>query len=63
VRWLNVGQLMEIVPLKKSRICCLTHVAAIPLHEIAPFSGTKTMQTKSRWPIHSKGVTFLKLLS
>jgi excisionase family DNA binding protein len=33
-RWLNITQLMEIVPLKKSRIYYLTHVAAIPHHKI-----------------------------
>jgi predicted DNA-binding transcriptional regulator AlpA len=33
-RWLNIKQLMEIVPLKKSRIYYLTHVAAIPHHKI-----------------------------
>ena len=33
-RWLNIAQLMEIVPLKKSRIYYLTHVAAIPHHKI-----------------------------
>ena len=31
-RWLNITQ--EIVPLKKSRIYYLTHVAAIPHHKI-----------------------------
>jgi excisionase family DNA binding protein len=33
-RWLNINQLMDIVPLKKSRIYYLTHVAAIPHHKI-----------------------------
>jgi predicted DNA-binding transcriptional regulator AlpA len=33
-RWLNISQLMEIVPLKKSRIYYLTHVVAIPHHKI-----------------------------
>ena len=33
-RWLNINQLMEILPLKKSRIYYLTHVAAIPHHKI-----------------------------
>lgn len=33
-RWLNMRQLMDIVPLKKSRIYYLTHVAAIPHHKI-----------------------------
>ena len=33
-RWLTIRQLMEIVPLKKSRIYYLTHVAAIPHHKI-----------------------------
>jgi len=34
VRWLNIDQLMEILPLKKSRTYYLTHVAAIPHHKI-----------------------------
>ena len=33
-RWLNINQLMEILPLKKSRIYYLTHIAAIPHHKI-----------------------------
>lgn len=33
-RWLNIKQLMEIVPLKRSRIYYLTHVAEIPHHKI-----------------------------
>ena len=33
-RWLNINQLMAILPLKKSRICYLTHVAEIPHHKI-----------------------------
>jgi excisionase family DNA binding protein len=33
-RWLNIDQLMEILPLKKSRIYYLTHVAEIPHHKI-----------------------------
>jgi excisionase family DNA binding protein len=33
-RWLNINQLMEILPLKKSRIYYLTHVAEIPHHKI-----------------------------
>jgi excisionase family DNA binding protein len=33
-RWLSINQLMEIVPLKKSRIYYLTHVAAIPHHKV-----------------------------
>ena len=33
-RWLNINQLMAILPLKKSRIYYLTHVAEIPHHKI-----------------------------
>jgi excisionase family DNA binding protein len=33
-RWLTINQLREILPLKKSRIYYLTHVAAIPHHKI-----------------------------
>ena len=33
-RWLTIKQLMEVVPLKRSRIYYLTHVAAIPHHKI-----------------------------
>jgi predicted DNA-binding transcriptional regulator AlpA len=33
-RWLNIKQLMEIVPLKKSRIYYLTYVSAIPHHKV-----------------------------
>ena len=33
-RWLNINQLMEILPLKKSRIYYLTHVSAIPHSKI-----------------------------
>jgi excisionase family DNA binding protein len=33
-RWLNIQQLMRILPLKKSRIYYLTHIAAIPHHKI-----------------------------
>ena len=32
--WMNIDQLMQILPLKKSRIYYLTHVAAIPHHKI-----------------------------
>jgi predicted DNA-binding transcriptional regulator AlpA len=33
-RWLNINQLMQILPLKKSRIYYLTHIAAIPHHKV-----------------------------
>jgi len=33
VRWLNIDQLMRIVPLKRSRIYYLTHIGAIPHHK------------------------------
>ena len=33
-RWLTINQLREILPLKKSRIYYLTHVAGIPHHKI-----------------------------
>lgn len=34
VRWLNLDQLMKIVPLKRSRIYYLTHIGAIPHHKV-----------------------------
>ena len=33
-RWLDINQLMQILPLKKSRIYYLTHVAQIPHHKV-----------------------------
>ena len=33
-RWLNLDQLMQIVPLKRSRIYYLTHIGAIPHHKV-----------------------------
>ena len=33
-RWLTINQLREILPLKKSRIYYLTHIAEIPHHKI-----------------------------
>ena len=33
-RWLSISQLMEILPLKKSRIYYLTHIGAIPHHKV-----------------------------
>ena len=33
-RWLTVEQLMELLPLKRSRIYYLTHIRAIPHHKI-----------------------------
>jgi predicted DNA-binding transcriptional regulator AlpA len=33
-KWLNLAQLMEIVPFKKSRIYYLTHIGAIPHHKV-----------------------------
>jgi excisionase family DNA binding protein len=33
-RWLSITQLMEVLPLKKSRIYYLTHIGAIPHHKI-----------------------------
>jgi predicted DNA-binding transcriptional regulator AlpA len=33
-KWLNLRQLMEIVPFKKSRIYYLTHIGAIPHHKV-----------------------------
>jgi excisionase family DNA binding protein len=33
-RWLNIEQLREILPLKKSRIYYLTHIGAIPHHKV-----------------------------
>jgi len=33
-RWLSITQLLEVLPLKKSRIYYLTHIGAIPHHKI-----------------------------
>jgi excisionase family DNA binding protein len=33
-KWLNIKQLMQILPLKKSRIYYLTHIGAIPHHKV-----------------------------
>jgi excisionase family DNA binding protein len=33
-RWLNIEQLRQILPLKKSRIYYLTHIGAIPHHKV-----------------------------
>ena len=33
-KWLNIEQLMRILPLKKSRIYYLTHISGIPHHKI-----------------------------
>jgi excisionase family DNA binding protein len=33
-KWLNMEQLRQILPLKKSRIYYLTHIGAIPHHKI-----------------------------
>ena len=33
-KWLNINQLMEILPLKKSRIYYLTHIGTIPHHKV-----------------------------
>jgi excisionase family DNA binding protein len=33
-KWLNIEQLMQILPLKKSRIYYLTHIGGIPHHKI-----------------------------
>ncbi len=33
-KWLNIEQLMQILPLKKSRIYYLTHIGKIPHHKI-----------------------------
>ena len=34
LKWLNIEQLMRILPLKKSRIYYLTHIGAIPHHKV-----------------------------
>ena len=34
LNWLNIEQLMQILPLKKSRIYYLTHIGGIPHHKI-----------------------------
>ena len=33
-KWLNTEQLMQILPLKKSRIYYVTHIGGIPHHKI-----------------------------
>jgi excisionase family DNA binding protein len=34
LKWLNIEQLVRILPLKKSRIYYLTHIGAIPHHKV-----------------------------
>jgi excisionase family DNA binding protein len=33
-KWLTINQLIQVLPLKKSRIYYLTHIGAIPHHKI-----------------------------